>query len=180
MLSKQGLSFRGFSKITFEATRVAWTDEAGKGLAFPSEVEQLLNWVGDHMDQGAGQAIACGVFSSVSDVAEAICEVVITRQSVRSKWVKMLRVRLRPEIDDALNSPTESSPAVALQAIEIFSKATIGLLDFGERQNANTIKIYGRTRQQSEFLRFLGIELDRVKGRPLKISMDGKFLVVQR
>jgi hypothetical protein len=169
-----------FNKNTFAATKVAWTDEAQRGLAFPSEIEQLMDWAGGHMVQEAGKAVACGVFLSRRSVAEAICEVVITRQSVRSKWIKLLRVRLRPSIDDALNSPTQSSPEIVRKAVDIFVKAIVGLLDFGEHENASTIKIYGRTRQQLDFLKFLGIELYRLRSSHLQISMEGKFLVVRR
>ena len=127
----------------------------------------------------SGRAVACGVFQSGSNVADAVCEVVITRQSARSKWVKMLRVRLRPMIDHALNSTADSSTDVVRVALDIFAKAVLGLLSFGETEKASTIKIYGRTRAQLEFLRFLGVELGKNNKKELQISMEGKFLVVQ-
>lgn len=63
-------------------------------------------------------------------------------------------------------------------ALEIFVQATVGLLKFGESERANTIKIYGRTSQQLDFLRFLAIELEKIDNNPMKSSIQGRFLVV--
>ncbi len=179
MATKPAFIFKAFNEQSFQNTASAWTNEAKAGMAFPAEVEQLLAWAKDHLVSKEGEAVAYGVFPSGSKEADAICEVVVTRKSVRSKWVKMLRVRLRPRVDDALNSADDTSNAGMREALEIFVLATVGLLKFGEAEKANTIKIYGRTRQQTDFLRFLGIELEKVKHKPMKASMEGKFLVVQ-
>lgn len=179
MTTKPNFTFKIFDQTTFEATKAAWSNEVDKGLAFPSEIEQLMDWIESHMVLEPGRAVACGVFQSARHVADAVCEVVITRQSIRSKWVKMLRVRLRPQIDDALNSTEASSPNAIKEALEIFAKATVGLLGFGQKERASTIKIYGRTRPQLQLLLFLGVELEKIKTKAFKISMEGKFLVVQ-
>jgi hypothetical protein len=178
-VAKSGFAFKTFDQTAFEATKHAWCEDADRGCAFPSEIEQLMDWVEGHMRAESGRAVACGVFQSGSHVADAVCEVVITRQSMRSKWVKMLRVRLRPKIDDALNSTGDSSTDVMREALGIFAKAALGLLTFGQTEKASTIKIYGRTRTQLEFLRFLGVELENLKKKELQTSMEGKFLVVQ-
>jgi hypothetical protein len=179
MAKKPSFSFKAFNAQSFRSTSSVWTREAEAGMAFPSEIEQLLTWTSAHMSNQEGHAVAYGVFPSGSKVADAICEVVVTRKSVRSKWVKMLRIRLRPKIDDALNSAADTTNSGMRETLEIFVLATIGLLQFGEDEKANTIKIYGRTRQQTDFLRFLGVELEKVKHNPMQASMEGKFLVVR-
>lgn len=179
MATKPEFDFKTFDHTSFEATKALWSGEAKAGYAFPPEVEQLMDWIETHMSPESGQAVACGVFQTGSRVADAVCEVVITRQSVRSKWVKMLRVRLRPKIDDVLNSTNADSSDAIREALDIFSKATYGLLNFGGVVKANTIKIYGRTRQQTDFLRYFSVELSKKKGHEFQLSMEGKFLVVR-
>jgi hypothetical protein len=179
MATKPAFIFEAFNQQSFQNTDSAWTNEAQAGMAFPTEVEQLLAWVKNHLVSKDGQAVAYGVFPSGSKEADAICEVVITGTGVRSKWVKMLRVRLRPRVDNALHSPDDTSNAGMREALKIFVQATVGLLKFGEVEKANMIKIYGRSQAHASFLRFLGIELENVKGKPMKASMEGRFLVVQ-
>ena len=171
--------FKAFTTESFQTTSVAWTEEALAGKAFPSDVEQLISWAADHLEPIVGKSVVYGIFPDNSKVADAICEVVVTRLSSRSKWVKMLRVRLRPKIDEALNSVDDSSNFAMREALAIFMNATIGVLQFGESENASTIKVYGRTRQQLDFLRFLGIELEKVKTNPMRSTMEGRFLVVK-
>ncbi len=178
-MTKESFRFKTFTEQTFKSTSIAWTSDALAGMAFPAEVEQLLSWASDHLSPIDGQPVAYGVFPTTGKEADAICEVVVTRQSSRSKWVKMLRVRLRPKIDDALNSALDPSNSGMREALAIFIKATIGLLKFSEAEKANTIKVYGRNRQQTDFLRFLGIELEKVENSPMKAAMEGKFLVVK-
>ena len=179
MAKATSFKFKSFTNETFQSTSTAWTSEALKGKAFPSEVEQLFSWAEHHQQQVAGHSVAYGIFPNSAKVADAICEVVVTRHSSRSKWVKMLRVRLRPRIDEALNSIGDSSNSAMREALAIFIHATIGVLKFGESENASTIKVYGRTRQQLDFLKFLGIELEKVKTNPMKVTMEGRFLVVK-
>ena len=179
MAKTTAFKFKSFTSETFGFTSTAWTAEALEGKAFPSDVEQLISWAADYLEPIAGKSVAYGIFPDNSKVADAICEVVVTRHSSRSKWVKMLRVRLRPKIDEALNSVDNSSNFAMREALAIFMNATIGVLQFGESENASTIKVYGRTRQQLDFLKFLGIELEKVKTNPMKVTMEGRFLVVK-
>ncbi len=179
MSSKQSFVFKAFDEKSFQSTAEVWTQEALNGLAFPSEIEQLMAWAARHLAPQEGASVAYGIFSPDSKVAVAICEIVVTRKSVRSKWIKMLRVRLRPQIDDALNSTSEASSAGLRDALEIFIQATLGTFKLGKVEQANTIKIYGRTRQQADFLRFLGVELEKLPHNPMMVAMEGKFLVVQ-
>jgi len=171
--------FKAFTTESFQTTSVAWTAEALAGKAFPSDVEQLISWAADHLEPIVGKSVVYGIFPDNSKVADAICVLVITRHSPRSKWVKMLKVNLRPKIDEALNSVDDSSNFAMREALAIFMNATIGVLQFGESENASTIKVYGRTRQQLDFLRFLGIELEKVKTNPMRSTMEGRFLVVK-
>ena len=129
-MTKESFRFKTFTAQTFQSTSIAWTSDALDGMAFPAEVEQLLSWASEHLSPIDGQPVAYGVFPATGKVADAICEVVVTRQSSRSKWVKMLRVRLRPKIDDALNSAVDPSNSGMREALAIFIKATIGLLIF--------------------------------------------------
>lgn len=179
MAKATSFKFKAFTTESFQTTSVAWTAEALAGNAFPSDVEQLVSWAADHLKPIVGKSVVYGIFPENSKVADAICVLVITRHSPRSKWVKMLKVNLRPKIDEALNSVDDSSNSAMREALSIFMHATIGVLKFGELENASTIKVYGRTRQQLDFLRFLGIELEKVKTNPMQVTLEGRFLVVK-
>lgn len=97
-------TFKAFDAASIKATEEAWTAEAESGMAFPTDTEQLMAWTRGHMKEASGESVAYGIFLGASKEADAICEVAVTRKSSRSKWIKMLRVRLRPKIDEALNS----------------------------------------------------------------------------
>ena len=105
-------------------------------------------WAKDHLVPKEGEAVAYGVFPAGSKEADAICEVVVTRKSVRSKWVKMLRVRLRPKVDDALNSVDDTSNAGMREALtraidQAFPDTVSDLIDEWESMLGLPINKYG-------------------------------------
>lgn len=170
---KKAHDFRKFGVEEIEATAKEWTHAAAKGLAFPADVEQVLDWVRTHTAAGNGDSTAYGVFPEGSKVASGICEVVVTRRTARSAWVKFLRLRLRPSLEDAL---FRKEVEAVREATEIFMTGVLGVFGLKVQHQANTLKIFGRTNEQLSFLAGLASALQqRAKG--MSVMIEGRWLV---
>lgn len=174
LLLQMDLEFLPFNDSRINSTREAWGSDVSEGLAFPSEVERLLEWADTHREPTDIDGAAFGVFKKGSFAALGICEVIVQRRSVRSKWVKMLRLNLRPSVDDKLQTGHPES------AMEVFVHAIIGSLDLQLLHNATTLKVYGRTNYQLNFLKALVTQIDqKVKYQNhVKATIDGRFLSI--
>lgn len=167
-----------FTQESFKATEEDW--KKGKATAtFPTESEQLLEWVRTHMVEiDSHDAIAYGVFPDGANIAEAVCEVVISRQSTRSKWVKMLRLRLNPVLDERIyNEDLDAYRHVLF----LYAASVAGVLKLKNVHEATTLKIFGRSQEQVSFLRQLALLLSQEK-RIIKkhsIKMAGRWLVIE-
>lgn len=164
--------FKPFTDARFEATRDAWLADAAEGLAFPPEVERLQEWVDSHRQHKENDAAAYGVFAKGKNVALGISEVIVHRRSVHSKWVKMLRLSLKPSVDAELQ---DGEPD---KAMDVFVASISGVLVLQLQHQASTLKIYGRTHQQLSFLKAL---VARLNGKPGQhtASIQGRFLVLE-
>jgi hypothetical protein len=166
--------FATFDTAALDATCEAWTNEAASGKAFPSEVEQLLAWVRTHTEHVDGDSTAFGIFPEGSNEADGICEVVLSRLKSRSPWVKHLKLRLRPSIDDRLfNSESDAVTA----AIEIFAQSIVGVMRLKLTHSATTLKVYGRTKEQLNFLQQAVLAMSNV-AKKHSIAIEGRFLVI--
>lgn len=175
-MANVSLEFHPFNDPRMSATAAAWLQDANDGLAFPSEVKRLLDWSAAHQEHVDGDAAAYGVFPKGKTTALGICEVIITQKSVRAKWVKMLRLHLKPSVDASLQS---GSPD---EAMDVFTEAIRGSLDLQMAHKAATLKVYGRTNEQLSFLKAL---VGHINGRTslnqdsaLKVTIDGRFLSI--
>lgn len=164
------LQFSGFNKAKIEASSKAWIEDANNGLGFPPEIERHFKWVETHTEPSDVDSMAFGVFGENKNVALGICEITIQRKSVRSKWVKMLRLHLKPSVDEALRSGDSDL------AMQVFTQCMIGTMDLQLAHKANTLKIYGRTPQQLAFLKVLASHID--KHSTTKASIEGRFLSI--
>jgi hypothetical protein len=105
-----------------------------------------------------------------------ICEVVIQRKTVRSKWVKMLRLHLSPAVDSKFQAGDTSD------AMDVFTASLQGSLDLQLAHSASTLKVFGRTAEQLRFLtsiaRHLNHQIKSAPEIPVKIGIDGRFLSI--
>lgn len=172
-MNKQVLVFEQFSPETATATRKGWQLDAAKGLAFEPEQERLFDWVDAHRDVVENDAVAFGIFDQKDQVALGVCEVTIQRKTARSKWVKMLRLHLKPSIDASLQAGD------ADQAMSVFVVSMRGSIALQLAHSANTLKVYGRTNEQLNFLKALLQHLTTATaGKPIKASIEGRFLSI--
>ena len=167
------LRFEHFTPITAEASRLAWISDAKQGLAFEPESQRLFDWVDTHQEISATDAVAFGVFLGTSNEALGICEVTIQRQSAKSKWVKMLRLHLKPSIDKSLQ---DGDPDMATI---IFVRSMQGAIELQMTHAATKLKVYGRTNEQLNFLKVLVTHLEpTLRGKPVTAAIENRFLTI--
>ena len=176
-MAYEKMEFRAFDAATLRASRDAWLSDAADGLAFYSEVERLFDWAASHMDLSQADATAFGVFRVGKKQALGLCEIIVQRKSARSKWVKILRLHLRPAVDADLQG---GNP---IGAMTVFGSALQGTLRLQMAHKATTLKVYGRTNEQLTFLRALVSHTEQnlpeaVKATT-KVSIDGRFLSIE-
>ncbi|WP_234192677.1 hypothetical protein [Pseudacidovorax sp. NFM-22] len=125
-----------------------------------------------------GEGMAYGIFDEAKDPAVALgfCEVAITRKSARSKWVKMLRLHLRPSADAQLVSGDSGV------AMDVFTESILGSIRLQMAHSASTLKVYGRTNEQLGFLQVLVKHLHTQASedakKQFKASIEGRFLSI--
>lgn len=177
VMDYEKLEFRAFDAATLKASRDAWLSDAADGLAFYSEVERLFDWAVTHLQLSSTDAIAYGVFRDGKKQALGLCEIIIQRKSARSKWVKMLRLHLRPSVDADLQ---RGNP---IGAMNVFGSSLQGTLDLQMAHKATTLKVYGRTNEQLTFLRALVSHIEQNLSNAIKesakVSIDGRFLSIE-
>lgn len=166
--------FAKFTAETIKETCDAWTKEASKSGSFPGEVEQILAWAKANTEHVDGKSCAYGVFLQGDTCASGICEVVVSKRGNRSGWVKHLRLRLRPQLDDKLFALETSAVTTA---VEIFGQSTVGALALKSEHGATTLKVYARTKEQLVFLQMAATALKTVAKRHT-IDIEGRFLVI--
>ncbi len=174
MATKHAHTFSAFSGDQLSATCDQWRKDAAKGLGFPSDIDQLLSWVQTHDKHQDADSMAYGIFVKDSLVADGICEVVATRARKNSPWIKLLRLRLRPTLDERIYLREITAQS---EAMDIFASAVLGVVKLTNKHAAKTLKIFGRSSEQLDFLQSLAVHLQReVKGATVKI--EGRWLVI--
>lgn len=170
------LEFLPFTDQRFSATADSWNADAAAGLAFPSEIQRLLEWVGTHRQPTENDSAAFGVFPKGKPTALGICEVIVQRKTQRAKWVKMLRLHLKPSVDDQLQK------GIPETAMDVFVHSITGSMDLQMAHDASTLKVYGRTNEQLAFLKALVTQLKQhFDGKPelsVKATIEGRFLSI--
>lgn len=165
--------FAAFTNETLDTTCKTWAAEARKGEAFPGEVEQVLDWVKKSTVPADGKTCAYGIFPDGDKCATGICDVVVSKQGRRT-WVKHLRLRLRPSLDDKL---FDRNTEAVTTAMEVFGHSAAGAMALKTEHNASTLKVYGRTKEQLSFLQAAAAALKKLSNRHA-ISIEGRFLVI--
>ncbi|WP_312589019.1 hypothetical protein [Comamonas terrigena] len=169
------MEFRKFTAESLEATSKQWLKLANKVNAFSPDVEQLLEWVKEHIDIKEN-AIAYGVFPEGSDIAIGVCELIITRKSAKTGWVKFIRLRLDPQVD--ANIFANNSEGV-VAAIEAYVACVAGVLAVKDLHKADTIKVFGRTQEQMQFLTLLSAALQKRDEAKFTTKIEGRWLVLK-
>lgn len=174
------MEFRLFDRQDLDGTLSKWKAEAEAADFFPNEVEQRLAWVGDSLDAPAQQnhrELAYGVFQPGEKISIATCQLVLSdRGSLVGRWLKMLKVTLSPEIENAIRQDDAEAISLGVQA---YKTAVLG--SFAERltHEADTLKLYGRS---DEILRFLMVLLGIINedsSSKLSARKEGRWLVIK-
>lgn len=166
--------FKPFNQQTFTATEKAWLSDAQAGEAFVPDVLQGMAWAKDHMTL-VDNGVAYGVFIDKAHIAIGICELVVTKPDVRGKWVKLLRLRVRPEIEELLFN---NDPSALATAVNAYVCAVIGVYHVKNVHKATTIKVYARTQEQMRFLTLLVTKLNEQEDATFKAAIQGRWLTL--
>ncbi len=167
-------TFRAFDEVKFAATRASWLEDATANEAFVPDIEQVMAWIEGHMvltDHG----MAYGVFREHDPAAVGVCELAITKPSVRGKWVKLIRLRLSPRIESAIFKNDPDGLATALNA---YVAAILGVHEVKDQHQASRIKVYGRTQEQMRFLTMLLTKLNEKKYSSFIATIEGRWLTL--
>lgn len=86
----------------------------------------------------------------------------------------MLRLHLRPSVELELQSGNSDN------AMDIFVESMQGSILLQLTHQANTLKVYGRTNEQLNFLKALVVRLQSQleKSDTVKASIEGRFLSI--
>ena len=165
-----------FDAGALKASKEAWLSDASDGLAFYPEIERLFDWAASHTEPSQTEATAYGIFRPGKKQALGLCEVTIQRRSVRSKWVKMLRLHLRPSVDADMQGGNPTG------AMNVFGASLQGTLGLQMVHKATTLKVYGRTNEQLNFLRAIVGYAEQNMPEPMKskakVAIEGRFLSI--
>jgi predicted RNA-binding protein with RPS1 domain len=175
-VSRLKFSLKQFNEANFTSTGKAWLKKASSEISFPTEAHQILEWASSRLDLTTqGDSVAFGIFKDGADIAAAICEIAITRKTARSRWMKMLRVRLSPDLEMGV---FDGSIEAMSDVQNVYVAAVAGVLKLKMEHNATILKIYGRSHEQLSLLKVLGIELEKhLKNHTIR--MDGRWLTIE-
>jgi hypothetical protein len=166
--------FRPFNAETFAATSEAWNADVAVGKGFAPEVEQTMTWVSGHLTLTDNE-MAYGIFAEKQKVAFGVCELAITKPSIRGKWVKLIKLRLRPHVDELLFQNNPDGTSIALNS---YVAAVLGVYHVKNAHEATTIKIYGRTQDQMRFLTLMLEALKQRKDATFMAEIQGRWLTL--
>ena len=120
---------------------------------------------------------AFGIFHPGKKQALGLAEITIQRKSSRSKWVKMLRLHLRPSVDADLQVGN------SIGAMDVFVASLQGALNLQMAHKATTLKVYARTNEQLNFLRALVARIESNLPEAVravtKVSIEGRFMSIE-
>lgn len=166
--------FRPFNAASLDRTAAAWNGDVAAGKGFAPEVEQVISWVSGHLTLTENE-MAYGIFAENEKVALGVCELAITKPSVRGKWVKLIKLRLRPSVDEMLFKNDPQGTSIALNC---FVAAVLGVYHVKNVHEATIIKIYGRTQDQMRFLTLMLEALKQRQDATFKAEIQGRWLTL--
>lgn len=174
MVAGRQMQFRQFDGAAFKATKTGWSKDVSQGEGFAPDVEQLMAWTDAHLTLVENE-IAYGIFDADESIAVGICELAITKPSARGKWVKLIRLRLRPKIEGLLFA---NDPDGLIVAVEAYVASVLGVYHVKNEHEATIIKVYGRTQEQMRFLTLLSAALKKRDDATFDSKIEGRWLVL--
>lgn len=168
---------QSFDKKLLDSTREQWLGDVAEYNLMPTEVEQIFFWAENRIDytNDKNTEFSYGVFSQGSNVADAIVELVYSRLGSNNAWLKMLELRLRPQIYVSIENTEEIK--VFHKVVEIFTACVVGVFSLtSERHKANIVKVYGRTPGLLQYLRLVASTLSNTLTN-IDVTIEGRWLV---
>jgi hypothetical protein len=162
---------RPFDNESFAATVERWQGKTNMG--FPADIEMSLSWADAHRDYASPSGdFSYGIFGSNSEGAAAITTLVYRKDGRR--WLKMLDLRLSPELDASLNDGGEYLSEIA----SIFTEAIAGTLRLTAVHKSDTVKLYARSSGLLSFFKGLTAHLQSANSADkLTTTIEGRWMV---
>lgn len=170
---------KSFTKGIIDTTKESWRLEVNDEDLFDMFYAELFRWVYKHIDYNNPSlgSYAYGIFNrdATTDPACAIVEII--QKQYGQKVTKLLRLDVSPTLSD------EESLSTLNELVDIITVAITGTIEISDRNNSNTIKIYGRTAPMLGVLReldktfkenqkFSGLITTQIAGRWLEVSLS--------
>lgn len=157
----------------FTADRLSTVEQDWRQLAgddeFDSELSPMFGWCASHINHQDGDSQALELFDPVREKADAILEVVNTRQG---RMTKLLKLYISPEFWGA-----EDDDNLLDQIAELHGSAYAEVLVTGIAQGVREVKIYGRTNLMLDLLRRVHMHWNPVAAG-WSTKMQGRWLAI--
>jgi hypothetical protein len=170
------LEFKRFDAKTSQANRANWLAQVDASDGFRLDVNQLFNWVDEHINPDRDGAVAYGVFDKASDKCRAICRIVLVSRLV---WIRQLDIELEPDLSYWL--ATKRGLGGDQAVLDIFVESIKGVLTLKVEKKALNFKIYGRANRHLQFLRLVSkkFEENLTKLNLRSCKMQGRWLAIE-
>ncbi|MGC7405384.1 hypothetical protein ACPWR0_07480 [Pandoraea pneumonica] len=169
---------RRFNDAALEATKQEWARQVGAAGVFNLDYGRTLDSIANHMNYengGGGDHLAYGIFKKNQPHACAVVHVVYTRKPAPTRgWLKMMEVRLSPELD--LSVAAADSDAL-LEVLQIYAASISGTFALQAVHPSNVVKIYGRN---ASLLQLLVALVPTLQASNFNAKMEGRWLVIPK
>ncbi|WP_446807939.1 hypothetical protein ACH50O_11530 [Methylomonas sp. 2BW1-5-20] len=165
----------------FDQIKVAWLDllQESNHDVFKAEYTQLFDTITAGKSWGAlDERFNVPIYQVIEgeDKVWAIVNIVQSRQG-SSTWIKLMDIYMSPEIDTSTDNEINTT-----KRLEVFTTALGGIFALTKNvNNANKLKIYGRTDVLVAFLRGMHDVFSTINAigtiRGVETSIEGRWLV---
>lgn len=166
-----------FDLGTIDTTESAWVAQANKHpeACFPTDVQKDFSWIRSSVSGSLNDdRIHYGLFRDGNEVADAAIQLIHTKRSPRSAWLKLIELNFSPEI---MAKGAKGDPHTVSAVLSMFSQAVTGSIQLcGKEHKSDTLKLYGRT---DSLLQFLILFTGVAKIKNVNITMEGRWLVLR-
>lgn len=165
-----------------DKTEAEWTEqlEAHPGDLPPARFMQFIEWSRDHVDgqstAGRGRAYCYALVREDSPtIAVALLSISYARPETNSPWLKVLEMRLEPQLDAMADNDDEEETLVKLSEILgaiLLETFRLAHADFPSKE----LKVYGELPATRQFMEGIAVSL-RDKG--IKAKAHGNWLILR-
>lgn len=174
------MKLTAFDKNELGLIRVNWINFiSDEREVVSAEYEQLFNTI--DLEEAWGELNERGnrsVYQAIADSEKTWAIVhLVQSQKGSSSWIKLMDIYMSPDIDAKPDSEYSTK-----KRLQVFVAALVGIFSISSAaNNADTIKVYGRTDALIAFLRGMHDRLSTMETigtiKGINVSLEGRWLV---